>query len=298
MRSELLLSLSVAGAVCLGMVYAARAQDDVYIDLSVLNSLQQGTEMTVQPLFPEVKEKPAVKKKLQKKPVKRRTVKKKQTAVAGKAEISAQQENMEKAGSKTEARPSAGGEKASTVNELKQAIENNPVKKEQSSIPENEKAESATSETEENILPEDANKGVLTPAAPVVVTKTETTALQPAEKTAAESVVPPVQTPAENNISRSIVFGAESSDLTEADKQQIDAIIAAFEDIENSKIAITSYNLDDGKDVFYRKKQSLDRAIAVRSYLLRKGYKNYSIKVINIPAGDPRVNTVDVVELR
>ena len=109
----------------------------------------------------------------------------------------------------------------------------------------------------------------------------------------------PEETPPEpEKVSNAIKFDAESAELTEADKQQIDAIMAGFEDAVNHKVAITAYNLDDGKEVFYRKKQSLDRAIAIRSYLLSKGYKNYSIKVINIPAGDERVNTVDVVELR
>ena len=63
MKFRLLLSLSVLGMVGAGMVGSACAEDDVYVDLSVLNSLQAAAPAAVvQPLFPDVKNAPAPKK--------------------------------------------------------------------------------------------------------------------------------------------------------------------------------------------------------------------------------------------
>lgn len=93
-------------------------------------------------------------------------------------------------------------------------------------------------------------------------------------------------------------FSSEADELTDVQKQQLDAILAAFADPEKNKIAITSYNVEGGDDVFRRKRISLNRATGIRSYLLGKGYKNYSIKIINIPEGDDRTDTVDVTELK
>lgn len=42
---------------------------------------------------------------------------------------------------------------------------------------------------------------------------------------------------------------------------------------------------------------SLNRAVEIRSYLLGKGYKNFSIKVINVNEADKN-NLVTVVELK
>ena len=93
-----------------------------------------------------------------------------------------------------------------------------------------------------------------------------------------------------------LVFVEGESDLTPSQEKQLDSILSNFKDAKNSKIAIVAYNLDDGKDAFLRKRNSLNRAVNIRSYLLGKGYKNYSIKVINVEEGDPRINTVNVSE--
>ena len=49
--------------------------------------------------------------------------------------------------------------------------------------------------------------------------------------------------------------------------------------------------------VFRKKRMSLNRAVEIRSYLLGKGYKNFSIKVINVNEADKN-NLVTVVELK
>ena len=97
-------------------------------------------------------------------------------------------------------------------------------------------------------------------------------------------------------ISNNLLFAEGESDLTPAQEQQLDSILSNFKDAKNSKIAIVAYNLDNGTDTFLRKRNSLNRAVNIRSYLLKKGYKDYSIKVINVDDGDPRINTVNISE--
>ncbi|MDO5386256.1 MAG: OmpA family protein [Pseudomonadota bacterium] len=304
MKFRLLLSLSVLGMVGAGMVGSACAEDDVYVDLSVLNSLQAAAPAAVvQPLFPDVKNAPAPKKPRavkRKKTEKRQEVKlpevkaeamKAEDKVEMKAEAAPQPDKTETSAAETV--PAVDSAK-NNLDTLRQAIAENSIRKEPVAA-ETPAAETAVSAE----MPADASLPVETAVVPV-----ENTAVVVDDKSgeslseALNNNVPAETQLEPEKVSNAIKFGAESSELTEADKQQIDAIMAGFEDAVNHKVAITAYNLDDGKEVFYRKKQSLDRAIAIRSYLLNKGYKNYSIKVINIPAGDERVNTVDVVELR
>ena len=96
---------------------------------------------------------------------------------------------------------------------------------------------------------------------------------------------------------RSIVFEEGVSDLTTEQMSKIDEIIGHFSDLTTNKIAIYSYNVDDGVDVFKKKRISLNRAIEVRSYLIKQGYKNFSIKVININAGSEKQNVVELEEI-
>lgn len=99
-------------------------------------------------------------------------------------------------------------------------------------------------------------------------------------------------------VSSVLTFTDDADELTPAQQQQIDAIIGGFVDASKNKIAITSYNVEGGEDVFRRKRISLNRATGVRSYLLGKGYKNYSIKIVNVAADDNRANSVEIVELQ
>lgn len=92
-------------------------------------------------------------------------------------------------------------------------------------------------------------------------------------------------------------FADEEDELSPDNQEKIDEIIKKFKNEKNSKIAIYAYNLDNGEDSFRRKRMSLNRAIEVRSYLLRKGFKNFSIKVVNISENSGKVNTVEVEEI-
>ncbi|MBE6467611.1 MAG: hypothetical protein E7004_03360 [Alphaproteobacteria bacterium] len=94
-----------------------------------------------------------------------------------------------------------------------------------------------------------------------------------------------------------IKFAEGVDELNEEQKVQISAIVAKYQNGPKNKIAIYSYNLDDGVDSFKKKRISLNRAVEVRSYLLKKGYKNFSIKVININSVSDKLNTVELKEI-
>ena len=61
---------------------------------------------------------------------------------------------------------------------------------------------------------------------------------------------------------------------------------------------INSYNYDDGNDVFNKKRLSLRRIVAVRSYLLNRGYKNFMPKVINLTDDVSQSNVVELDEIK
>lgn len=300
MRLKLLLSLSVLSISIFSHIATSCAEDDVYIDYSVLNSLQSNSfSAPAQPLFPEVKEekkapqKTSVSKSKQSKKKKSLAVKKKKIEEA--PEIESKKEEPEQLSEEIKIQ-----EQQKNINTLKAALKQNSEETNTVLPSQNSDKISIPLSVSEEKQPEEINTKQEVDNSPMetkmvnVSLKQNVSENQTAESEMGEDEESKTE---ENIISKTILFSEDSSELTDKDKTQIDKIIGGFKDIANNKIAITSYNLDDGKEVFYRKKQSLDRAIAVRSYLLGKGYKNYSIKVINIPSGDERVNTVDIFEL-
>ena len=165
-------------------------------------------------------------------------------------------------------------------------------------------ADATPFKTEQPAQPEELS------SAPVVSVKTEPVAKIPADNpsaTAEQKVEPliPVVDPLAvkpaadvEKIKREIIFAEGSSELDEISKEKIDAIIASFDNASANKIAIMAYNYDNGQDIFRKKRQSLNRAIEIRSYLLTKGYKNFSIKVINITDDAARGNVVEIDEMK
>ncbi len=320
-----LLFISVLGLSLSWVAFSVQAEDDVYVDLSVLNELQSPSTAS-QPLFPTVAKK-TVKKAAPAKKVVKKAVKAPEPVVKeAEPEIKKAPEPVVAEPVEADAiditvkkpeiivsRPSelSGPAEAKTVDALRQAINHNSDKPQSETLP----AAPAVSEAPApavNTVPADAEKVSAVEMTPAVAM----TPLGNTEPEAAVSEAKPVETeiskrpepkaavdvqpevPEGNTLSAALKYPADEYELTDADKQQIDRIIATFADAKANKIAITAYNLDDGKDVFYRKRLSLNRAIEVRSYLLNKGYKNYSIKVVNIPAGDERENTVELSELK
>ncbi len=95
----------------------------------------------------------------------------------------------------------------------------------------------------------------------------------------------------------SLQFDEDEDELSAANQERIDEIVGKFKNEKNSKVAIYAYNWDNGVDSFRKKRACLNRAIEVRSYLLRKGFKNFSIKVINITEKSAKANSVEIEEL-
>lgn len=100
-----------------------------------------------------------------------------------------------------------------------------------------------------------------------------------------------------NKPSNAIVFAEDVDELSEEQMQEIDNIVSAYKNEKNNKVAIYSYNVDNGVDSFRKKRVSLNRAIEIRSYLLKKGFKNFSIKVVNIAEDSPKINMVEISEI-
>ena len=94
-----------------------------------------------------------------------------------------------------------------------------------------------------------------------------------------------------------ISFADDVDELNDSQMSKIDLIVSSFKNEPKNKIAIYSYNYDDGVDSFKKKRVALNRAVEVRSYLLKKGYKNFSIKVVNINSPSDKLNMVELQEI-
>lgn len=130
----------------------------------------------------------------------------------------------------------------------------------------------------------------------------ETTATVPTEAEEPNKVIQPLipqaTTPAEGIDKDEIRFAEGSYEISEENAQKILALISAFENPQQNKIAIYAYNYDNGENSFKKKKLSLDRATEIRSLLLNKGYKNFSIKVINVTDSPDKSNLVEIEEIK
>ncbi len=251
--------LLLSSAICL-MSSVSQAEDDVVVDLSVLDNLQQVQSIPLRkdPVFPVVSKeaaKPKVKKA--KKPVAPKIVEEPKPAIDVVAEISAPEDI---------------------------AVDVEPVSQD-ISIP----AKPA------EVMPS-------TPTAPVVaepVADPVTSAVvEPVKVKDIEPLIPTAPAPVKAAVDNQIRFIGESAALMDMDKEKIDSIIASFQDPQKNKISIISYNFDDGENSFKNKRLSLKRATEIRSYLLSKGFKDFSFKIVNVTGDSSKKNVVEIVELK
>ena len=327
------ISALVSLSVC---AYAnAQTEPDVYVDLSALDELS-GTGSPVihtEPLFPvvtarqaaEEKAKPAKKavRKKAKPAATKPVVKKEKAKPEVKVEVVekalAEQPKSEPAASVVQpaapapvAEPEVKAQPVAEVEPVAPAAKTEPAVV----LTEAEPAKpSAEPQSENKAKPVDdevvvvdveplANPVKVVDVEPVSPAKAlpsaEEKTTEPAVKTEAPSADNQPQAAAEvkKPVPGRFAFDAEVSDLNDAQKAQLDNLVNGFENPAVNKIAILAFNLDDGVDTFKKKRLSLNRAIEIRSYLLQKGYKNFSIKVINVDAASDKVNTVEVEELK
>lgn len=295
-KKILILSLVLGVSISVSNV---RAEEGVYIDLSVLNDLSSSSDfpaVSTQPLFPEVKKAPRVKANRTPKINKIKIVEKKAASI-----IEAP---------KVEPTPVVAPKIVEVevnrefIAEIEQdttpAVTPAPVEVKSAPAP-----ELVPFATESVAQPEKINSAAVEPITsmempieePQVINAPES--ILPKETSPVEPLIPATVTEAPTaNMSNQLYFEGDTYELTSAHKAQVDNIIKGFEDINKNKVLILSYNFDDGQDVFKKKRQSLNRAIEVRSYLLAQGYKNFSIKVINISDDTSKRNRIEIEELK
>ena len=279
---------------------SARADDDVIVDLSVLDGLESSFAAPAQPLFPVLPAdpKPAKVKKIEKKPVvKKEPLTKKEEKPALTLPAAPQPESTKAEEPEqvvvVDVEPAPQPQpKTSQPEEIQKPLEHQPA----AGIPDSaeivaKKTMPPASTPEENILPQ-----------PQVSASENVPQPQKKESlpSAAGDVSPALLIDDEQTIAPElgkIAFADGVDELTAQQKAEIDVLTSKFKNTDKNKIAIYSYNLDDGVDSFKRKRISLNRAIEIRSYLLKKGYKNFSIKVINIGTGSDKINTVELEEI-
>lgn len=311
--------LGVAALLSFQLCQAANAQEsDVYVDLTALDAIGYNdfSEVSVsQPLFPvyQKTEKPkaakavkkaksAAKKKTQAKKVKVEVVKKQSAEVK-----QPQAADIVVVDVEPSAQPQSHKEviyaKVEEVAEMP-AAEVQPKTEEKIEVvavePSANKAPVAVQPAViEDEIPATAEMPVTTTEASVAAEPQANSA--PAVEAAPKPLIPAavaVPVAVQNGEMGRIKFADEVSELTDGQQAQLDAIVSSFSNPSANKIAIYAYNLDDGVDTFKKKRLCLNRAVEVRSYLLQKGYKNFSIKVINVDGKSDKADIVELEELK
>ena len=173
-------------------------------------------------------------------------------------------------------------EKTAVVAGLKQsaAKKNSAETEEKPKVAETAKEKSSEPESPDNKLSEpQADKN----AAPVL----PSTRIKPVGKTKEVKAVEPVlqplipTAPAPSAAEKQIVFAEKSDRLSAENLARLEECAATLAAPGKNKIIISAYNFEDGGNSFKSKRLNLNRAVAVRSFLMTKGYKNFSIRIVN-----------------
>lgn len=329
MQFKRLVMASVCALALQGAAFA-QAADNVYVDLSVLNNLQPGDSLFVetQPLFPVVKKAP-VKKTVRKKKTPKKTVAPAKP-VAEKTPAPKKEEKaiaiLPQAPEIPQPLAEVKPEPVKPANPITVADDREPVRETVADVDVVRPAETDNGKALSEPKSEETSKpaaALIEPAAKVEPAKTEVSvpaaeetakapekaaAVQeaenvPAAETEEKKEIKPLlpvgdKTPAAAEVGRQIFFADDSFEISPENADKIISLIETFEDPRKHKIAIYAYNYDNGENTFKKKKLSLDRATEIRSLLLNKGYKNFSIKVINITDNPEKRNLVEIEEIK
>ena len=297
--------------------YNAYAQDDVVVDMSVLDRLNASYVAPHKPLFPVISKKDT---QIPSKPKKKSPARQKETVAKVKAPVvSAKTEDLVKdktssievkspavstkvediaqkaplsAESVSPKAPQINPEENIIVVDVEPTVSDSNLKDENKQIDQNKTAQIASS-NQDPIVNTDKT---ITPPPTVSEPNTTNETLDTLPSSQPKLLVEDDQQPVAK-IDNSIKFAPGVDTLSQDQMSQINSIIGSFKDVEHNKIAIYSYNQDDGVDSFKKKRISLNRAIEVRSYLIKQGYKNFSIKVVNINSGSDKIDTVEIEEI-
>lgn len=302
MQFKRLVMASVCALALQGAAFA-QATDDVYVDLSVLNNLQPGDSLFVetQPLFPVVKKAP-VKKTVRKKKTPKKTVAPAKP-VAEKTPAPKKEEKaiaiLPQAPEIPQPLAEAKPEPVKPANPITVADDREPVRETVADVDVVRPAETDNGKA----LSEPKSEEVSKPAAVQEAENVPSAETAPAAETEEKKEIKPLlpvgdKTPAAAEVGRQIFFADDSFEISPENADKIISLIETFEDPRKHKIAIYAYNYDNGENTFKKKKLSLDRATEIRSLLLNKGYKNFSIKVINITDNPEKRNLVEIEEIK
>ena len=278
----------IAFAAILGFSLAAQAEENVMVDLSVLDSLGSSYAAPSEPLFPVLPKKAKTSpRKIKKTPSpaevqsSKPAVKEQKPVVIKKIEVIEQEPVVV-----VDVEPAPQAEAAAPVVEQKlPSVEEKAPLSAENPIAAESQTTAQAEMTVQSVV--EAPKNDVKTAEPADPVKSEIPALLVDETASAE--VPAAK--------RSISFAEGIDELSAEQMAEIDDIVGRFKDVNANKIAIYSYNLDDGVDSFKKKRLSLNRAVEVRGYLIKQGYKNFSIKVVNINSDSDKVNTVELEEI-
>lgn len=162
---------------------------------------------------------------------------------------------------------------------------------------ETEKFETQQEQKEVSALPEKTKVEQSLPQAGEQNVISEVQSIPQPDNAPIQPLIPSVNNSIADN-QEEIRFSEGSYEISEENAQKIISLINTFENPKQNKIAIYAYNYDNGENSFKKKKLSLDRATEIRSLLLNKGYKNFSIKVINVTDTPDKSNLVEIEEIK
>lgn len=314
--SKKILLASVLSIILVGNV---QASDDVYVDLSVLDTITQDSTglISSQPLFPTIKPTIQPQKKQNITP-KRKVTKnlKKPEPVKPKAKINTEKKSIAILPETSEAKEIAPIQ----MQENKQNISSIETKKYETNS-----SNTITKEVNDNgkdvtiIVPniavdkniENTNKEVEKIEKPLQENVIKTENISEAEKEQEEkpqeqqnlsAAISDRKTMDQSSAVKlrevyAVSFNQDMTELSDDALKTLDVIIQSFDKNSKKKISIKAYNYEDGQDSFRKKRISLNRATEVRSYFLNHGFKNFSIKIINTTTDNEYKNTVEIEQI-
>lgn len=292
----------IAFAGLIGVVLTAHAEENVLVDLSVLDGLNASYSAPSEPLFP-------VLPKREYKPTPRKVGKKASSKVAPSAEVKNTATQVEVSAatkpavsSDAEVLVEQNQDSKSLVKETTETVvvvDVEPVAPAKPDTPVTDEPVSVAAEAKPEPTPavplaSDTKPEFNEEPAKVQADLAQPVAGAPRPELLIDENIAPVKPASSDN---AIKFAPGVDTLSADQMSKIDNIIGRFKDAEKNKIAIFSYNQDDGTDSFKKKRISLNRAIEVRSYLIKQGYKNFSIKVVNINADSDKTDMVEIEEI-
>ena len=271
------------------LITVPEACADYVVNLTVLDELETRGDTDILPVVAEPSLAPVAVKPIRKQPLKT-VVKKKDTRPS----ITFKSVKNSKPNKKNVITPAKSAEKSS----LKPKIIQKPEIKNPVTTPKPVPALKPVTAKVEEPLPVSEPKPIATPEpqpkkdssfpAVLPVSEPQESKPSPAPNKLHENPLPKkveIEKPSPEDVSDDnsikLVF-ADNSDVLDSEViRKLNKFSERATKLNPFKILIEAYHYDGGEKSFARKRLSLNRAVSVRSYLLGKGHKSFSIKIID-----------------